>query len=552
MLSMPVLSVLLIIVFGSLTSSLLPVLVGGAATVGSFAALRLIAGVTDVSIFAITISSILALVLAVDYGLFIVSRYRDELARGRRGVEALIPTLRTAGETVCVSGLLVLVSLGVLMLFPQNFLKSMALGGIATVLVALLFALVVLPAFLAVLGPRIDSLRVPGRRLKRRPERTSPGLLHRVAGTVMRRPVLFVALTLAVLVPLAAPALQLRLGSVDHRVLPPDHSVARTAELINKEFPGVPQQPVNVLVEGAPTSLAAYLDEVDALPGVESVRATGVSGSTTRLEVVLTDDWQSDSAVDVVKGIRGLPTPADARVSVGGMTAEMVDQNQAIAQTAPKALGILLVSMLLLLGFAFQSVVLPLKAVLMNLLSVGAALGVMVWIFQQGHLAELLGFTATGTLDPSNLILVFCLLFGLSMDYEVFMLSRVKEEYDATQDNRHSVATGLQATGSIITAAAGLLLVVVGAFSFSGIAFIKMIGVGMITAIVIDVLVIRGLLVPATMRLFGDLNWWPGHRGRRGLGRHLTASPTRREPGPTAAVADVDERRPDQLVRSRH
>lgn len=516
--SMPLLVLVLVVVFGSLTSALLPVLVAGAATVGAFTALRLIAQQTDVSIFAITISTILALVLAVDYGLFIVSRYRDELRRGHRGLPALENTLRTAGETVAVSGLLLVLSLSLLLLFPQQFLTSMAYGGISTTLIALVFALVVLPACLAILGPRIDSLRVPGRlRASTSPADRRGGFLHRVAHTVMDHPVVVVVAVLALLVPLLVPALDLRLGSVDHRVLPPDHSVAQAASTIEEEFPGVALQPVTLLMDGMTTPDPALLNEFSQVQGIDQVTPQGAAGDTLHLQATLTDDWQSDGSVESVQALRDLPLPAGSSLQVGGMTAEMVDQTQAIKDRVPAALAILLGSMFLLLGIAFRSVLLPLKAILMNLLSVGAAFGVMVWIFQEGHLSDLLGFTATGTLDPSNLILVFAVLFGLSMDYEVFMLSRIKEEYDATGDNRYAVATGLQATSGIITAAAALLLIVVGAFSFSGISFIKMIGVGMLVAITIDVVLIRGLLVPATMRLLGRWNWWPGNRGQHAV-----------------------------------
>lgn len=537
MISLPLLAILLLIVFGTLTSSLLPVLIGGAAMVGSFAALRVIAGTTEVSIFAVTISSILSLVLAVDYGLIIVSRYRDELARGRQGLPALTNTLRSAGETVSISGLLVLVSLSVLLLFPQTFLKSMAYGGISTVAVALVFALLVLPACLAILGPRINSLKVPGR-LRERRTSGNGGFLHRLSHTVMRRPVTFVMLTLVVLAPLVIPAFGLKLGSVDHRVLPPDHVVAQTTGDLDRNFPEVDLQPVKVLVEGGGQPDQAQLADIAAVPGIAEVAVRGVESNAVHLQATLEDDWQSDAAVDAVERVRELRAPEGSTVSVGGLTAEMVDQSTAIRDTAPLALGILLLAILVLLTVAFRSVILPLKAVLMNLLSVSAAFGVMVWIFQDGHLQDVLGFTATGTLDPSNLILIFALIFGLSMDYEVFMLSRVKEEYDRTGNNQESVAKGLQETGGIITAAAGLLLVVVGAFSFSGISFIKMIGIGMLTAIIVDVVIIRALLVPATMRLLGDLNWWPGHRRGTGGGRHVPAG-TRDVTEPERELADT-------------
>lgn len=519
--SMPLLSLLLIVVFGSLVSSLLPVLIAGAATMGSFAALRLIAGVTDVSIFAVTIASILALVLAVDYGLIVVSRFREELARGRRGIDALAETLRTAGETVAVSGILVAVSLSVLLLFPQDFLRSMAYGGLATLGVALVFALVVLPACLALLGTKIDALRVPGRRLRspdgadNRSEGGRTGPLATLARAVMRRPTLTIAIVAVVLAALIAPVFGLKLGSVDHRVLPPEDAVHQAATDLESGFAGIDPRPVTVVVDGPSRPEREYVEHLAALDGVAATHVVGADGEGYAVHLRLADDWQSSSAEHVVDDIRALDPPAGSTVTVGGATAEMVDQLDAIYDRAPLAIGLLVLAVFLLLFVAFRSVLLPLKAIVLNTLSVAVALGVMVFVFQDGHGESHLGFSATGTLDPSNLILVFCLLFGLSMDYEVFMLARIKEQYRLTGDNETAVANGLQQTAGTITAAAGLLLVVVGAFSFAGISFIQMIGVGMLVAITIDVVLIRTLLVPATMRLLGDANWWPSRRVRR-------------------------------------
>lgn len=516
MISLPLLMLLLLFVFGTFNSALLPLAVGGMSTVGSFAVLLGLTYVTDISIFAITIATILALVLAVDYGLILVSRYREELRRGRRDADALAATMATAGSTVLVSGVIVAAALSGLLLFPQMFLRSMGFGGIATVLVALLSALTTLPALLAIFGTRVNSLRV--RRMSAAPRNGgSEGMWGTIAHSVMRRPVVYLVACLGVMLALSVPILRMEPGGVDERVLPEGTEVREVAETVEADFPPNATSPIDAVVVGdvSEGELADYIDRLDGVPGIEEADIVGSEDDFHQLRLDYELDWQSSEARELVAEVRAVEVPAGAGVLVGGASADLVDQFDAMVDTLPWAGLLVGAAVFIMLFLSFGSIVMPLKAILMNLLSVSVAFGALVWIFQEGNLAGPLGFTPTGTLDPSSLVLIFAILFGLSMDYEVFMLSRVREQYDRTGDNKRSVATGLQKTGGLVTAAAALLLVVVGAFSFSGITFIQMIGIGMIIAITIDVVVIRTLLVPATMQVMGHANWWaPGPLAR--------------------------------------
>lgn len=516
MISLPILLLLLLFVFGSVNSALLPLAAGGIATVGSFSVLHALTFITDVSVFAITISTILAMVLAVDYGLILVSRYREELRRGEQGADALAVTMATAGRTVAISGVIVTISLSCLLLFPQMFLRSMGFGGIATVLVSLLSALTALPALLAVLGHRVNALRV-------RPLPTTRndigvrGFWGTIAYSVMRRPVLYLAACLVLLLSLSVPFLRMEPGGVDERVLPEGTEVRVVASALEDDFPSNTASPIDVVVVGE-TSEADLSDYAARLADVPEVIDAVIVGTEADNHHILLDhelDWQSSEARELVAKVRAVDPPDQTQIRVGGVGADLVDQFEAMMDVLPLAGLLVGCAIFVLLFLAFGSLLMPIKAILMNLLSVSVAFGVLVWIFQDGHLADVLGFTPTGFLDPSSLVLIFAVLFGISMDYEVFLLSRVREQYDLTGDNTQSVALGLQKTGGTITAAALLLIVVVGAFSFSGITFIKMIGIGMIVAIVVDVLLIRVLLVPSAMRLMGHANWWaPGPLAR--------------------------------------
>ncbi|MDQ7907272.1 MMPL family transporter [Phytohabitans sp. ZYX-F-186] len=534
-LSLPVLLVLLVVIFGGLVAAGMPLLVGGLAILGAFVAVRLLTLATDISVFAINVITLIGLGMAIDYALFVVNRFREELAAGHDTPAAIARTMSTAGRTVLVSGLTIALALASLLIYPQAFLRSMGYGGMAAVLVAMLGALTVLPALLAVVGRRVNALRIPTPWRRR----TAGEGWARVARSVMRRPWLYVVGVVAILAVFAAPAVRMEFGGFDERVLPAGTEPRVVADRLAAEFPGSTVGPIEVLVSGVPVAEArAFAERVGQVPGVTGVRVTANRGEATLLSATYTGEPTGDAAQDAVRAIRDLPEPEGADVLVTGRTAADLDLISSLASRLPWMALIMAAATLVLLFLAFGSVVLPVKAVLMNLVSIGASFGVVVWIFQDGHLAGLLGFTPTGFIEPSNPILMLAVLFGLATDYEVFLLSRVREEWDRTGDNTASVAHGLAATGRIITAAALLLIVVVAGFATGGIMFIKLIGIGMIVAIVVDATLVRALLVPATMRLLGRWNWWaPGPLGRvyRRYGLREAQAPGQiREPEPAA------------------
>jgi len=524
--SMPVLLILLLVIFGSLAAAALPVAIGGIAILGSFTVLRLLTMVTTVSVYSVNITTILGLGLAIDYGLFMVTRFREELGRQPTVEQAVARTVATAGRTVAVSGVTVAVALTSLMLFPESFLRSMGYGGVATVAVDMLAALTVLPALLAVLGPRVNALRI--RRARQpvkghRPVRDeASGGWYRLARSVMRRPAVYASVIVIGLLALGAPFLRVSWGGTDARTLPAASTVRQVSETLDSEFPANSTDPIEALVTGAraPAQLTAYLHRVDAIPGVTGAQVTGAKGDVTRVDIGYQPAPVSSAARHIVTQIRDLPAPAGATVLVGGTTAGLVDELASLGATLPWMALLVGVSTFVLLFLAFGSVVLPVKAIVMNVLSLSATFGVVVWIFQWGHLSGPLQFTPTGSIDPTMPILMLAIIFGLSMDYEVFLLSRIRERYDQTGDNTASVASGLQRTGGLITSLALLLIIVVGAFSASGITFIKLLGVGMIVALLVDATIIRVLLVPATMRLLGRANWWAPRPLRRLYARY--------------------------------
>jgi trehalose monomycolate/heme transporter len=531
--SLPILGVLLLVIFGSFAAASLPLAIGVTAILGSFAALRGFAAFTDVSIFAVNVVTITGLGLAIDYGLFMVSRFREEIGKQPDTETALARTMATAGRTVAVSGVTVAVSLAGLLVFPQVFLRSMGFGGMSAVLIAMLAALTLLPALLAMLGPKVDALSVRPwlRRLVRRPPSAhlamsaegEHGAWARIAHSVMRRPVVYTVVVTAVLVFLALPFLRVQFGGIDERALPADTESRVVTETIRADFPTSENGPIDAVVTLADpvdspaggAALQSYVADVAALPGVEGATVVDAAGSTAHVDIAYVGDPLSTDARNLVADIRAVPAPDGGEALIGGQTAILADLLDSLASLLPWMALFVVATTFVLLFLAFGSLVLPVKAVLMNVLSLGASFGALVWIFQDGHLSGFLDFTPTGFVEATQPILVLAIVFGLSMDYEVFLMSRIREQYDLTGNNTTAVATGLQRTGGIITSAALLLLVVIGAFSLSGITFIKMIGVAMLIAIVVDATVVRILLVPATMRLLGRANWWaPGPFGR--------------------------------------
>ena len=552
--SMPVLLILLLVIFGSLAAASLPVAIGGVAILGSFTVLRLLTMATTVSIYSVNITTILGLGLGIDYGLFMVTRFREELHRQPTVEQAVARTVATAGRTVAVSGVTVAAALTSLMLFPEDFLRSMGYGGVATVAVDVLAALIVLPALLAVLGHRVNALRIrrsvqrpplkaaqPAAPLKAAqpaaPRDESSGGWYRLARSVMRRPLVYVTVITIALLALGAPFLRISWGGTDARTLPAASTVRQVSQTLDSQFPVNSTDPIEALITGPGAStgastggsaaLASYLHHIDAIPGVTGTQVTGSKGDTIRVDVGYTPAPVSSAARQIVTQIRALAPPptspslsSGATVLVGGTTAGLVDELASLGSVLPWMALLVCVSTFVLLFLAFGSVVLPLKAIVMNVLSLGATFGVVVWIFQWGHLSGLLRFTPTGSLDPTMPILMAAIIFGLSMDYEVFLLSRIRERYDQTGDNTVAVAAGLQRTGGVITSLALLLIIVVAAFSASGITFIKLMGVGMIVALLVDASVVRVLLVPATMRLLGRANWWAPRPLRRLYARY--------------------------------
>jgi len=516
--SLPVLLVLLLVIFGGLAAASLPLAIGGIAILGSFTALRLLTLFTAVSIYSVNITTIIGLGLAIDYGLFMVGRFREELGRTENVEDAVARTVATAGRTIAVSGVTVAVALASLMLFPMTFLRSMGYGGVATVLVDMLAALTVMPALLAVLGPRVNALRVrPQRRARtaRQPADETSGAWYRLARSVMRRPVVYVVVIVAGLAVLGSPFLHITWGGTDAQVLPAAAGPRVVTEALNRDFPGNVTNPIEAVIQfpgpvssaGRGAELAAYVSRLDHVPGVTGGQVTGVRGDIARVDLRYSPGPMSAQARAIVGHVRDAAPPAGARVYVGGTTAQLVDELAGLGATLPWMALVVVLATFVLLFLAFGSVVLPLKAIVMNVLSLSATFGVVVWIFQYGHLSGLLHFTPTGTIDPTMPILMLAIIFGLSMDYEVFLLSRIRERYDVTGDNTAAVASGLQRTGGVITSAALLLVIVIGAFSASGITFIKLMGVGMIVALIVDATLVRILLVPATMRLLGRANW---------------------------------------------
>jgi len=526
LISLPLLLVLLVVIFGGVVAALMPLAVGGLAILGSLTLLRALTYVTDVSVFAVNVATLLGLGLAIDYGLFIVSRFREEVARGAAVADAVPRTLATAGRTVAFSGVTVMIAFAGLLFFPQPILRSIGLGGIAVVLFDVLAALVVLPALLAVVGRRIDALRVFSRVHRRRAlgvtaavaARAGGGAWSRLAHSVMRRPVLYVVAVGGVLVAFASALFSTHVGSTDQRYLPAGAESRAAMEALADDFPAGAVSTADIAVTGLDSGAAAereldgYADRLKAVDGVLDASVERFSGGAAHVAVAYRGEADDPDTQRMIRELRAEPGPEGAdEVLVGGVAAMQIDNVAAIVAAVPWTLAFVITVTAVLLFLAFGSLVLPVKAVLMGFLSLGASLGVVIWGFQEGHLASVLGFDAVGTIDPTYMVLILVVAFGLAMDYELFLLSRVREEYLATGDNRHSVAVGLQRTGSIITSAALLLVVVLGAMGSSALLSLKIIGVGLTVAVVVDATLVRALLVPATMRLLGGANWWlPG------------------------------------------
>ena len=526
----PITLVLLVLVFGSLIAASLPLLIGGIAILGSFLILTVISEMTLVSIFALNLVTALGLGLAIDYSLFVVSRFREELRRGLSVDDAVRATVRTAGRTVAFSGLTVALSLAALLVFPLAFLRSFAYAGVAVVILAAVASTVFLPSVLAILGPRVDKLSWR----KKTAETSSTGFWHRMAVLVMRRPLPLATIVVVFLLLLGAPFLRVEFGRPDDRVLPEEASSHQVSQVLREEFPVNATTNLNIVAPdaGDPSTItneiAEYSARVSRLEGVYAVQGAAgafvdgrrvalpgpgseryASDGGTWLTVVPAVEAVSPAAERLVHDIRQMEAPFD--VIVGGPSADVVDTKTGVFGRMPLAAVLIALTTFVLLFLMFGGILVPVKAIILNLLSLTATFGALVWVFQDGNLAETLDFTTTGTIDITTPVLMFCIAFGLSMDYEVFLLSRIKEEHDLTADNASSVAIGLERTGRIVTAAAALLSIVFLALATSDVTFIKLFGIGLTLAVVMDATLIRAVLVPAFMKLAGEANWWaPG------------------------------------------
>jgi len=543
--TLPVTLLLLVIIFASVVAAGLPLGIGILTIVGGIGGTFLLNRFTDVSQYAINIVTLIGLGVSIDYSLFIVNRFRDELATGAGREDAVATTMATAGRAITFSGLTVAVGLSAMLFFQGTFMASMGAAGAIVVAVAVLYALTILPAVLSLIGPAVNRLRIPW------PRRAtgSRGFWGALASWVMKRPVVVLVPTVAFLVIAATPFLQLRLANGNVDMLPDRLEARQGYDRLVADFPGQNETTFNVVVDypdGSPLTANHITDQflltrrVAAIPGVLDVSSiynldpklglyeyeqlyTGdpnnlqegarqLLAGTTGSHIVLIQahsnaDPSSDQARDILKAIRGDPGVADGQVLVGGQTAIDVDVIQFIYDQVPLAVATVVVVTYVLLFLLTGSVVLPLKAVILNFLSIGASFGALVFIFEQGHFASLLGFTPQ-SLDPSIPVILFSIVFGLSMDYEVLLVSRMHEEYVRLGDNTAAVASGLEKTGRLITGAAAIMFTVFMAFGLAEVVIIKAIGIGLAIAVAIDATIVRSLVVPAIMRLLGDVNWW--------------------------------------------
>jgi putative drug exporter of the RND superfamily len=526
LLSMPVVLVLLLVVFGGIVAAGLPVLIALTGVAGTLLALFGISAVTDVSVYSVNVVTMLGLGLAVDYALLLVSRFREE--RAIRDLPAAVEeAVATAGRTVVFSGLTVAASLAGLLVFADPFLRSMAYGGGAVVLIDMLAAVTLLPALLGLWGARV--------RPRARNAGARGGLFAAISRLVQRRAVLIVVVVAVPLAVAATPFLHAHYQQPDARFLPAGAESRRLYETLEARFdPAVWVEPVVMVAEAGtdPAGLARVAAFGDRVAGLDGVRAVGeprpLAEGVTVVEVLPQGGGTDPAASRLVAEIRALPAPFPVQVT--GDAAELADYQATIAERLPLAAGLVVLATFVLLFLFTGSVVVPVKAIVMNVLSLGASFGALVWVFQEGHLAWLLGAEGTGALDPTVPVLTFAITFGLSMDYEVFLLSRIKEAWDETGDNDLAVALGLQRTGRIVTSAAALLVIVFAGFMAAGMLTIKQIGLGTVLAVLLDATVVRMLLVPATMKLMGRWNWWAPAPLRRlhrrvGLGEQAASRP---------------------------
>ena len=504
----PILFLLALWVFRSVVAALLPILCGGLTILGALLLLRGLDAVTPISTYALNIVTGSGLGLGIDYSLLLVSRYREELARSGPGAEALRTTIATAGRTVAFSAVTVAAAISTLAIFPLGYLRSMGIAGALVALLAGLVALIVLPALFALLGERVNALAPRRWRLAvERTARGERGAWYRLAHTLMRRPIPVAAAATALLVLLGLPFLGIRFTGIDASVLPAGISSRIVDQAVRSDFPAAAASPAYALLEHTTAAQAkAYAARVRRLPDAALVRPPRLLGpGTYELQASSGRPFLASGSQRLVREMRALPP----RPPVGGSTAQYLDQKHSIGTDLPLAIGLLCAVTFVLLYGATRSLVLPLKALVMNVLTLSAAFGILVFIFQDGRLQGLLDYRSQGAITLTQPVVLFAIAFGLSTDYGVFLLTRIREAWESGLPNREAVAVGLERTGRVITAAALLFCIAVGSFATSQIILVKEIGIGIALAVLIDASIVRALLVPSLMALLGRWNWWP-------------------------------------------
>jgi len=504
--AIPLTFILLLIIFGAMVAASMPLVIGITSIIGTFLVMYLLTFVTDISIFVLNLTTGLGLGLGIDYALLIVNRFREELAKGVKKDKAIVNTMKTAGKTVFYSGLTVVVTLISLTFFPLNFLKSMGYAGASVVTLAVLGALIPLPAILSLLGNKVNK----GRIRKNAFANIDKGRWSKFARFVMKRPVTIVAISAAILTIFISQITNVKFSQIDTDVLPKSDRAYISSEFIAQEFPGEEGTPIEFIFPNGATNLASvdqYLNQVKETDGITRVGEPQISGQVVRAEAIHSVKPRTPEGEKLIQDLRNLSD--ENEILIGGQAADYADTQGAIRDNLGLVIGWIMVTIFILL-FAFTgSILLPIKAVLLNFISLAATVGAISWVFIDGNLKWLFGdFNVNGTIDTNTLVLVTIVAFGLSMDYEVFLLSRIKEEHDLGKSNIDAVALGLQKSARIITAAALILAIVFAAFLTSGVTTIKLLGFGVAFAILLDATVIRALLVPALMRLFGERNWW--------------------------------------------
>jgi RND superfamily putative drug exporter len=508
LIAFPLLALFLLFVFRGVVAAGIPLLIGGISIVGTLFALRVMSGYVDTSVFALNVATGLSLGLAVDYALLMVSRYREEIADGGATREAHLRTVTTAGRTAVFSGLTVAAAMAALIFMPQRFLYSMAVAGASVAILSSLIAILVVPSLLALLGTRIDALSI---RRGSAVSDTSDGW-YRLARGVMRRPLAVALGSSALLLIAAAPLLWTTLTGPSAEAVPPGQPSYDAYRYLEAHYPRSVVEPVTVAVDGqaSPAQLAAYRKRIEAVGDVEQGTPFVPAPRTdvAFANFALSEPALSSPSQDAVRAIRDLPPPGSASVLVSGNSARFVDQKQSLLEHAPLVVAIIALTTLIVLFLLTGSVLLPLKTLVMNSLTLGATLGILVLAFQAGWLDTPLDYTGPAAVEVTSLVFLFAVIFGLATDYAVLVMARIKERHDLGDSNEEAVAVGIARTGRVITAAAVAIDLVFLAFGVSSVFFVKQIAIGMAFGVMIDATIVRALLVPSLMRLFGEWNWW--------------------------------------------